>query len=207
MIALLLGVALAAEPDPGVRPSASLGYEAVTNDPFVFRRGLRLAVGADLGAWVGLELSGSAYPVLGRGDYNAVTRRLVDELHVAPDISRIVAAGRAGLVAWPVRTGKGRARARVGAGVGAALFHTWDDLDAWDTEQASPETNDLTEYTRQTHPGIYGEVRAEGWRGPVGLRVRLETSWYREAIDADTREDKRPLWLGVEVVWRPGGGS
>lgn len=194
MIALLMVAALAAEPGADVRPVLSLGLESVVNDPFVYRNGARLGLSADLGRWVSLEASAGGYPVLGRADYNAFTRRLLDQMGVKPDISRVVASGRTSVVAWPVRSGDEHRWTRLGAGAGAALFHTWDELD----EERVDDPSSL----RQTHPGALAEVRAEAWLGDVGLRVRLETGWYREEVQG-AELDKYPTWLGVEALLSP----
>jgi len=191
MIPLLLaGLGLAA---PALEPVGTLGYEAAWNDVFVARRGLRAGIGLGVGPWLSTELSGAVYPVLGRADLTALTRGLIDDLHISPDISRILWAGRAGVHLWPLHDES----ARLGLGGGVAAFRTRDDLDSLHVGVA-----DEVPHVDQVHPGWFVDLRAEAWRGPVGLRVRLERSHFVEQV-MDNDERKTHYWVGVEGAIRP----
>jgi hypothetical protein len=194
---LVVGVAAA---EPFVPDgSASIGVEAVVNDPFVARRGLRFGAAFEPWWWASVEASAAQYPSLGEGDWTELTHRLVEQYQVAPDISRIMSVGRASVTLWPLSRTDDRVTTRLGAAIGAAAVRTVDDkelLQRLDDDFASDD---------EVHPAWTIGLLAEAYRGAIGFRVRFERMAYRETILDDTLEDKRPTWVGVDLVIRTGG--
>lgn len=186
--------------DPAaVELEAYAGLEVTVNDPFLVRRGLRAGVAARPVPWGGATLSAAAYPDLGALDYTATTRVMIAENEVAPDLSRIV--GQYTLLGelTPIRTDSAPIAGALRFGVGAALVDTVDDLEVL---PSAMDTDPRDE--RQLHLGFAWSMAADALRGPVGLRLRCAQTWYVEQV-IGSNEQKRPLWLGADVIFVPLG--
>ena len=87
----------------GPQLGLALGGEVSANDPFVVRRGPSL--GAELRPIpvLGVGLAAAWYPDLGQADWTALTRRLVFEQSVTPDLSRMLGRQQLALSAYPFR--------------------------------------------------------------------------------------------------------
>jgi hypothetical protein len=195
MLAILFSALAFAAP---VRTGLSLGLETVANDPFLRAAGPRLALSVRPRPWIGGNLAGSFTPYLGEGSWTAVTRELVEQNGVYPDISAPVAHARLLVELVPVRTTVGSVEAALVLGLGGGLMYTVDDL-TLTGEEGDPVAEPLR---RQVHPSASIAVASEVRRGAFGARVRLERSQYVERIGASAiRERKRPTWVGAEVVY------
>ncbi|HJN74354.1 MAG TPA: hypothetical protein QGF58_10525 [Myxococcota bacterium] len=196
MIALFIGLA-AASPQGTVW----VGYDHVVNDPFLRRRGLHVGAGFAPGELVSFELSGGFYPDLGVLDWTPLTKQLVDEVHVSPDISKVIARGDLGVRIDPLSRRWKFIEARSGAHAGVGMVYTRDDLEAL---QAQNDPVALSTET-QVHPaatvGLHAELKTDY---VVGLRVKSESVRYIETVNGTTLESKALRFVGMEVVaWFP----
>ncbi len=178
----------------------SAGIERTANDPFVIRRGPRLGASWSPRPTVRFGLSGAWYPNLGEADLQPVTRQFVEELRVAPDISRMMAHARAELWVLPFVHPIGRFQAATGAYAGFGAMYTEDDL-----EILIPNDDPEALATRdQLHPsttwGLCSELGGDRVRG----RLRIERTTYIETISSVWLEMKGNMIVALEVTVWPG---
>jgi len=195
MILLFLTTAMAAS--FGVGPS----YQQTINDPFVVARG----VGATLAVqplsrapWLGLSLSGYLDPDLGHASWSELTRKLVDDMQVAPDLSPIRQHGELRLELTPFRQDLGAWKASAGGQVGLGLFHTEDDLELIGVTPSEAPAGTVSEWHPAPVYGLQAGIQRGSWQG----RLLLERAPYEEHV-LDVSERRGNWWAGTEVVlWR-----
>lgn len=200
MWALLLSTALAADLSDS-HLMLGVGFEAVTNDPFVFRRGIRHSVGWSPNSWVELGASATWYPILGQGgendpDWSPLAKQLLLKNSVSPDISRIWAQGQLTLRIHALRAPLGGGwTGSVGALAGLGVIATQDDLVALqnDDEPALATQNQL-----HGSSALGGFVQARTrW---IGVRLRYESDVYIETVNSTTLEFKDNAMFGAEFL-------
>ena len=185
----LTGSALASE---GV---VSIGPTVEVNDVFVQRKGVAvsgeyrpkefLAVGLDYRRFMG---GGSDH-------WSPLTKELIDNLNISPDISTRQWVSKATVTIFGLKHSTSTADLAVGFGVGVGVVKTAEDLEALDAEQ-SDERAESTEL--QTHPTAGYSLIGEAWWGDNGVRFRMEVDGYIETVNATTLEMKSPINIGVE---------
>lgn len=194
---LLLGVAQALE------GQLSVGLEREMVDPFVVRAGPR--VGAELRPvpWLGVAVAASVYPSDGPDDLRALTLFALDRLMVAPDVSRMAASSFGAATFVPLRVEQGSFRSELAVVGGVGAVYTVDDAELF-----LAEGNDAFATTaRELHPAALVGLRV-GVGGPLlGVAARVERVSYRETIMEETVEKKNPVFLGVDLTCRLGGGE
>ena len=179
----------------------------VVNDPFIRRHLIGAGFTWHLTDIVGVELSGTFSPDLGRADWKPLTKQIVDNNHVTPDISKVIGMGGVHLQFAPIY-GKTALNGRIvhfdlfgSFGIGAA--HTVDDLEA-----LGKIGDPVAESTRvQTHPSLDTGV---GLRVAISrdLTIRLEGRGvsYLEVLESTTLEMKNNLmFLAGMSVFFPSG--
>jgi hypothetical protein len=180
-----------------------VGPETTLNDPFLVRRGFRLGVELQPIRLLGVEWSAAGYPSLGQADWAYITKQLVNENQVTPDLSPITWRTQASLTLVPIHQWLSptvQSSLRISAGGG--IVHTEDDLDA--TQDSSQIAQAVQQQNHaQFVAGIAADVR---WRH-YGLRWHLDMEQYTETIGtAQVQESKRPLWTGVDFIVAWGAG-
>jgi hypothetical protein len=176
----------------------SAGAERTANDPFVIRRGARVGVSWAPTPTVRFGLSGAWFPNLGEADLQPTTRQFVEELHLAPDISRMMAQARAELWVLPFVHPIGRLRAATGAYTGFGGVYTQEDLE-WFIPLDDPEQIATRD---QLHPtttwGLCSELGNDRVRG----RLRIERTTYIETVSSIWLQMKGNLIVALELsVW------
>jgi len=191
---------LVAPPSLAAKHVVSAGAGAVTNDPFLRRRLLsvgyesrpeqRVSFGADL------QFS----PDLGTKDWKPITKQLVEENHVSPDISKITYAGRMALTVFPIQHHEPSFMTKIGFGTSAGLVRTTDDLEALDTAS----NNDRAVATQhQLHPCLGAAFTAEVWRDDgFGIRMRRDMIAFIETVNSTTLEMKANKTVYIDVLRR-----
>lgn len=182
-----------------------IGY--VTNDPFINR----YLIGAGLTYHVtevfGVEFRGTFSPDFGEGDWKPITKQIIEENSVTPDISKIEWFGDFNLQYSPIYgkvavSGKNIVMFDIFGAFGAGVVNTRDDLKALqkETDEAAIATE------KQFHPTLnYGG----------GVRVILSKSFafrfetrgmsYVEVIESSTLEMKNNVMLlGSASIFFPG---
>ncbi len=176
----------------------ALGSEATINDPFVQRvgPGLRLLVAPREGLEVALH--GAICPRFGDPDHKALTTELIEEFHVAPDISLIRHRLDSTLALYPLAGGLGDWQRRAGVYAGMGLVHTWDDLEVVGAYDQPEWLATEDQWHVATVYGLAGELRREA----LGVGLRMERQHYTEVVGTEYLETKKTTWLAVEVSWR-----
>jgi hypothetical protein len=178
---------------------ATVGAEALTNDPFLHTRGVTSSIEVEPNPLVRLGLSGAWYPSLdATADWKPLTTQLVETNHIAPDLSRVIARVQVAVRVQPLRIGLGHLAACTGFGVGGGFALTRDDVvDEYDPY--TPATID------QRHPtvtwGLSSEVGGRWVRG----RVRLDRVTFLETVGGTNVEMKGQVFAALDLVVRLGG--
>lgn len=180
--------------------TATIGADLGVNDPYVVRRGARAAAELAPVDWFRVGASAAWYPNLDQADYTQATRDLL-ELNVAPDISRITAAGQLYGVVMPLHVTYRSVRTSIGAEAGVALVSTTDDLALIRAE----DDPDFVATEHERHPAAVLGVRGEAVIGSTVLQVRVTRTSYRELVGGETREDKTPIFIGIDLGLRFSG--
>lgn len=193
MWTLLLASALAVEVDLGV------GAELLANEPFLNPVGARGAVTLRPLPWLGAGLSLAGYPV------RIPTAQLdrLATLGLVPDVAPVRATGSVTAQARFARLDGERLHGSLDLVVGVAGVWSVDDCEAI---LAADDPVCLATQS-QVHPaGVVGLAAGAG-RGRWGARLRVEAWRYTEVVNGVVDESKRPVWAGVDLVWRTGGGD
>lgn len=176
----------------------------VTNDPFINRYMLGASLGYHITEIFGIEFTGSFSPDLGESDWKAVTKQIVHENQVTPDISKIQAYGSLNFTFSPIY-----GKVAVGPhniinfdifGVfGTGVVNTRDDLAA-----LMNETTVATNTEVQLHPTLnYGGGLRVIFSKAFALRLEGRGLSYIEALESTTLEMKNNMTLlgGVSIFW------
>ena len=180
--------------------TATIGADLGVNDPYVVRRGARAAAAHAPGPVVRRRAAAAGFPhQVPAADPPAPRARR--ELNVAPDISRITAAGQLYGVVMPLHVTYRSVRTSIGAEAGVALVSTTDDLALIRAE----DDPDFVATEHERHPAAVLGVRGEAVIGSTVLQVRVTRTSYRELVGGETREDKTPIFIGIDLGLRFSG--
>ena len=173
------------------------GIGGVNNDPFLKR--YMLAAGYEFRPQSNLSVNVDVHysPDLGEEDWTPLTKELITEVHVSPDISRINYAARVGLTVFPVDFVASGIETKVGFGTSLGLVNTSDDLQALDAED-SDERAVVTQ--NQMHPCFGFVLSGEVWSGSTGGRIRMDRMAYIETVNATVLEMKNNSVVMVDVM-------
>lgn len=174
------------------------GYASNVNDPFVRRRGLHggMEIGPRPEVLLGARLG--VYPIFNQADWKPLTTQLVEELRIAPDLSRITARGELYLRLAPLQSERGDWQSDVGLLTGVGVVRTVDDLEMLQAEGDPIAISTQTQLHRTIVLGVSGGV----WWKMVGLRMDATRLHYTEVVNGETLESKRPVFLGLEMSVR-----
>lgn len=192
---MLLTSSWAAEP---VSVGLSAGLEYNASDPWVRTVGGRLSAHVRPVPWIGGAVVTGFAPNFGTAGWTSLTKEIVNENNVSPDISTIQTQGRLMAEVVPVRSRVGRVEANLVFGLGGGVVHTRDDVEALQA-QGDPVAEAVAS---QIHPVWAWGVATEIRRDRFGGRVRVDQLRYREQIEDHPPMSMRPLWVGLDLcVW------
>lgn len=174
-----------------------LGF--VSNDPFINRYLVGLNFGYHITEVLSVELAGTFSPDFGQSDWKPITRQLVNENSVSPDISKIIWIANATTQFSPIY-GK---LAVIGGRIivfdfyglfGFGLAGTQDDLEAIQCDGAANEP--CTATASQVHPTttIGGGFRV-AFSNRVAARIEGRSLSYIETLDGTSLEMKNNFML------------
>ncbi len=205
MIVLVLLAHAQAADFSEIRFGLSSGLETVTNDPFVIRNGARLGFSVSPAPWVEVGLAGVWFPILGASgsaddpDWTPLTKQLLTENSVSPDISKLAFEIQGVLRIRALSYDYSAWTLSMGAFAGAAVVSTRDDPYALQVDASDPT---FAATANQWHPGPVGGLYWDLGIRYVAFRLRLEWVGYTETINSTTLEMKNNALLGGEVfVW------
>jgi outer membrane beta-barrel protein len=177
----------------------------VANDPFLNR----YIVGAGLGYHIteifAVEGRFDYAPDLGEGDWKPLTKQLVDENSVSPDISKLTMAGSMVFQYSPIYgkvalSGRKIVNFDIFGNFGVGFVRTRDDLEALQaTEEENPEAV-ATEI--QTHPTTnFGGGLRVIFGDTVAARLEARSLIYIETVNSTTLEMKNNLIIQASVAF------
>lgn len=174
----------------------SVGTELMTNEAFLNLVGARLGATVRPLPWLGAGLSVAGYPV------HLSTTRLeqVETLGLVPDLSPMQASTTlTGLVRF-ARGSAGPIDGALDLVVGGGGVRTVDDCEAIlaEDDPSCLATQD------QIHLVSIVGLAATAGAGAWALRLRGERWAYTEVVMESVEEQKVPVWVGADLVWRPG---
>jgi outer membrane beta-barrel protein len=175
--------------------TGSLGF--VTNDPFINRYFVSLALAYHVTEIFGIELAGAYSPDFGRGDWKSVTKQIVDENQVTPDISKIQFYGSACFQFSPIYgkvaiMGRNIIMFDVFGVFGTGMVNTKDDLDALQKPDAEIAKNTEVQF----HPTLnFGGGIRISFNPTFSLRFEGRGMSYVEVLESTTLEMKNNVML------------
>ena len=177
--------------------AVTVGVGTVTNDPFLYRHAL--AIGGQYRPQAHVSFGADLRYFLDQSDddWKGLTKQLIEENHVSPDISKMNYAASVNVGVFPLATTREAfvVESRVGVLVSIGVVQTSDDLQALDTTSG----DDRAEITQhQVHPSGGVSFVGDFWWGKNGLRLRRERIIYIEVVNATTLEMKNNELLIVE---------
>jgi len=179
-------------------------FGGVVNDPFL----RRIIFGADITYYptevLGVELSGGFSPNLGEADWKGITKQIVEENKLSPELSRLMGWTTLSAVFSPIHgkvavVGKSVIIFDIYGTFGAGLAFTHDD------EQAlSPDGGGLGPAAQATlkefHPTIsFGGGFRAAFNETVALRFEVRSLSYIEVIEATNLQLKNNVMLKAGV--------
>jgi outer membrane beta-barrel protein len=183
-----------------ITPLTSFGF--VTNDPFINRFFVgNVAAAYHVTEIFAVELSGSFAPDLGEFDWKPVTKQIVNENQVTPDISKIIVNAAAAFQFSPIYgkiavLGKNIVMFDIFGTFGTGIANTQDDLEALQNA-ASP----LAQATQsQAHPTlIFGGGLRVSLTPNVAVKLEGRGMSYIEVLESTTLEMKNNVILQSSV--------
>lgn len=175
----------------------------VANDPFLNRYILGTGVGYHLTEIFALQVDIDFSPDLGEGDWKPLTKQLVNENRVSPDISKLTYFGSLTFQFSPLY-GKGAVMGKsiinfdIYGLFGMGITATADDLDA--LQAVGEPRAQATEH--QIHPTTnFGGGMRIGFSPNVAARIEGRSMVYIETVNATTLEMKNNFILQASIAF------
>jgi hypothetical protein len=176
----------------------SVGAVGLVNDPFQKQAGLTATTTLRVASAAGVHLGVLYFPDRGENAWRPLTRQLVEENNVSPDLSVLRYAVTAGLALEPVYLSGPRGAFSLGVRVGGAAVNTEDDLSALGAED-DPRAQ-ITQLQRHgaTYRQVYVDLSPsrDGW----AIRLQSERLVFVETVNATALEVKNLMLLGAAFV-------
>ena len=184
------------------RWEASPHVAFVANDPFLNRYIVGTGLNYNLTEIFAVELNMDFSPDLGDTDWKPLTKQLIEENHVSPDISKLTYFGSATFLFSPIYgkvavVGRNIINFDIFAAFGMGMTRTSDDLQALDTE-ATDDRAVVTQH--QMHPTTnFGGGARIIFSENLAFRAEARSLVYIEAVNATTLEMKNNLLIQGSV--------
>jgi hypothetical protein len=177
----------------------SIGSLTTINDPFLNSFGVRGGGAIDIVPGARLCATAALLPDRDDANWNRLTKQLIEENHVSPDISKRKLEAELSLAIEPFRGRVGAIGTALALYAGLGVVRTADDLQALDAD----ESNDLASATQhQTIPTSVWGVVGDVYLNPLwGLRLRWHHLGYVETAKSIYLEMKSVEEVGFEVVF------
>ncbi len=190
------------------RTELGLGAGLVTNDPFINRYIIRGDVGYHFTEVSALQVEVGLSPDFERSDWKQITRQIVEENGVTPDISKILGYGNVTLQYAPIYGKVASGNAIINFDIyglfGTGVVYTADDLEALQSE------NDeiAVKTANQVHPTLNfgGGARIVFGRN-LALRIEGRGLSYIEVLESLNLEMKNNFIVQANVSYFLGKGK
>ncbi len=189
------------------RWEASPHVAFVANDPFLNRYIVGSGINYNITEIFALELNLDFSPDLGDADWKPVTKQLIEENHVSPDISKLTYFGSATFMFSPIYgkvavVGRNIINFDIFAAFGMGMTRTSESLEALDAEQNN-ERAVVTQH--QLHPTTnFGGGARIIFGENLALRLDGRSMVYIETVNATQLEMKNNFLIqGAVSVFFP----
>jgi hypothetical protein len=193
-------VGLASSPSfAGATHVVSVGAGGVTNDPFV--RVPFVAIGYESRPEERVSIGANLHysPSLGDTNWKPITKQLIEENHVSPDISNINYAGRLALTVFPVQHREPTFMTKVGFATSVGMVHTSESFESLDSYEGPRAVST----SKQFHPCLGFAITAEVWRdNGFGIRMRRDRMVHIETVNATQLEMKSNAMFMIDLMRR-----
>jgi outer membrane beta-barrel protein len=184
------------------RFEASPHVAFVANDPFLNRYIVGSGLNYNITEIFAIEANLDFSPDLAEGDWKPLTKQLIEENHVSPDISKLTYFGNVNFLFSPIYgkvavVGREIINFDIYGSFGMGATRTSDDLKALDTTSG----DDRAEISQhQTHPttNFGGGVRVIFGKN-IAARLEGRSMVYIETVNATTLEMKNNMLLQMSV--------
>lgn len=186
------------------RTEVGLGAGLVTNDPFINRYIVRLDGTYHFTEVAAIQIGAGFSPNLGRGDWKGITKQIVLNNSVTPDISKIQFYGDVTLQYAPIygklaAPGNKIINFDIFGLIGSGIVQTADDLDALGCDLEDPA---CTDSASQIHSTLnYGGGIRVVFGKNIALRVEGRGISYIEVIESTNLEMKNNMLFMLKVSY------
>jgi outer membrane beta-barrel protein len=180
--------------------SPFLGF--VTNDPFIYRRLAGLSFAYHMTEIFALELMLGYSPDLGQADWKPLTRQLVDENKVSPDISKLTLFTHAAFQFSPIYgkiaiNGRKIVNFDVFGTFGMGFTRTIDDLEALGDDSSTAQATAIELHATTNIGGGARVIINQNW----ALRAEGRSLVYIETINSTTLEMKNNFVVSLAASY------
>ncbi|MEC7984460.1 MAG: outer membrane beta-barrel domain-containing protein [Myxococcota bacterium] len=172
------------------------GVSTITNDPFLYRRGISTAYTFYPREMFAFKAVAEFYPDFGDADWKPLTKQLVEQNSVSPDISKMQALAYGTIGIEPLYYHANGHRGFLGFNAGLGMVQTVDDLSALQAEEDVRAISSQIQNHLLNVFGIYTGVSTKR----IGLAIHLDSMMYIETVNATTLEMKNNLALKARVT-------
>jgi len=191
------------------RTELGLGAGFVTNDPFINRYIARFDATYHFTEVASIQVEGAFSPDFGRGDWKPITKQIIEENQVTPDISKIESYGNLTLQFAPIY-GKVAAPGNkiinfdIYGLFGGGIVNTRDDLEA-----LQAENDPIALATQnQTHPTLnFGAGSRIVFGKNIAVRFEGRGLSYIEVLEGINLEMKNNFILQTSISYFLGKGN
>jgi outer membrane beta-barrel protein len=185
------------------RHEGAIGAGFVTNDPFINRYMLNSSYTYHVTEIFGVEFMGAYAFDFGQKDWKAITKQIVTENQVTPDISKIGAMGAMSFTFSPIYgkvavMGRNIVNFDIYASFGSGVVATNDDLEALQ----KPDVPIAVNTQKQLHPTLnYGGGIRMIFNPSFALRVDARGQSFIEVLESTTLEMKNNMTVAVSAAF------
>ena len=184
------------------RFEASPHFAFVANDPFLNRYIVGTGINYNITEIFAVEANLDFSPDLGDADWKPLTKQLIEENHVSPDISKLTYFGNVNFLFSPIYgkvavVGRNIINFDIYGSFGMGATRTSDDLKALDTTSG----DDRAEVSQhQTHPTTnFGGGARVIFGKNIAARLEGRSMVYIETVNATTLEMKNNMIIQLSV--------
>jgi outer membrane beta-barrel protein len=186
------------------RFEASPHFAFVANDPFLNRYIVGTGINYNFTEIFAIELTMDFSPDLKDGDWKPLTKQLIEENHVSPDISKLTYFGSMTFMFSPIYgkiavVGRKIINFDIFGSFGMGVTRTSDDLQALDKE-AGDDRAESTQHQMHPTTNFGGGVRIIFGEN-IAARIDGRSMVYIETVNATTLEMKNNLILQASMCF------